>query len=119
MEATITKEQAKPMLMEAAEEVVKAVLDRSFIEIMAEYGCLPKDIQMACALVVDSLFQQLTPNPITGMVLPANTYRLPYTIRGLLFKYAKPGIDERIAKFNERAQQSTSAMTSTPSCKRL
>lgn len=68
---------------EAAEQGVLNVLDRSYDDIIVEYGSIPAPIKQACLALADHYYHH------RGIVNPTALYNIPYTIDFALKPYIK------------------------------
>lgn len=82
---------------DAAELNVQDIVGKTFDEIEDEYGTIPKEFAIASLMVADTLIEYGEPNPHTGLLVPMSGFKLPFSLKSLLEKYSKPGIEDRIA----------------------
>lgn len=68
---------------EAAEEMILNIINRSYDEIISEYGEVPAPLYMAALLLVDNSYTNRSP------VSPQNLYLVPYGVDALLKSYMK------------------------------
>lgn len=68
---------------EAAEQGVLNLMDRSYDDIIVEYGSIPAPIQQACLAYTDHLYHH------RGIVEPTQVYCVPYTIDCMIKPYIR------------------------------
>jgi len=68
---------------EAAEQGVLNILDRSYDDIIVEYGAIPAPITQACLALTDHLYHH------RGITNPTALYNIPYTIDFMVKPYIK------------------------------
>lgn len=68
---------------ESAEETILNMLNRSFEDLIEEYGCVPAPIRHACLMLAAHSFNHREP------ASPQNLFAVPYTFDALIKPYMK------------------------------
>lgn len=67
----------------AAEETVLNLIERTYADLIAEYTYIPANIQQACLMYTNHLYEH------RGIVNPTALYNVPYSIDAMLRSYIR------------------------------